>query len=122
VLPFVRQEKRAGIDSAPSLSGDQIELAESLRVRAADLLSDIDRLACADSDARFRTTAMPVHLRIAEINRMLFRLSDGTSEDEPMPVWGAPPCGFIAGERRSTGCFSACRREPPRTSRWSSPS
>jgi hypothetical protein len=92
VLPFVRAEKRgAGTDSAPSLSGDQIQLTESLRAQAEDLLSDIDQLAYAESEARFRTTAIPVHLRIAEINRILSRLSDGTSEDESMdfPVLNA---------------------------------
>jgi hypothetical protein len=84
VLPFVSPEKRAGTDFALPMGGDQIRLTESLRDQAADLLSDIDQLAYAESDARFRTTAIPVRLRIAEIYRMLSRLSDGTSEDESM--------------------------------------
>lgn len=58
--------------------------AESLQLQATALLSDIDQLAYSQSDARFRATAMPVRLRIAEISQLLSGLSDGTSTDEPM--------------------------------------
>ncbi|GLL05100.1 caspase family protein [Dactylosporangium matsuzakiense] len=67
----------------PTGRGAQIELADALEERAAELRSGIDRLAPAESDARFRTMAMPVHLSITELKSLVARIPVSAADGEP---------------------------------------